>query len=87
MTHRRADVYLDPTEPRCPCLDKVCTRKMTCARYLAEINGSPVEDFSMKPWVFSGSWVLTCPFWMAVERQPASAGPAPTVHKSVRGLS
>ena len=87
MTHRRADVYLDPKQPRCEPAATGCHRKMTCARYLARIDGAPLQDYSRQPnlpWVYV---VFQCVSHQPIERPPASTGEAPRVHKSVRGLS
>ena len=38
-------VWLEPAEPRCS-PSGVCAKRETCARALAPIGGSPVEDFN-----------------------------------------
>lgn len=84
MTHRRADVYLDRKEPRCEPSASGCDRKMTCGRYLARIDGAPLQDYSIQP---NWSYVLIlCSSHMPIERPPASVPPPPTVHKSIRGI-
>lgn len=80
MTHRRADVWLDPKEPRCAPLAHGCSRKMTCARYLANINGAPLQDYSMGPDFDTTFWLFICNDWVAVERPPASSPIKPRVH-------
>jgi hypothetical protein len=80
VTHRRADVYLDPKEPRCSAFAHGCDRKMTCGRYLANINGAPLQDYSIGPDFDVPFWVPVCNDWVAVERPPASTPAKPKIH-------
>lgn len=45
MTDRTDRVWLDPAEPRCSPSGN-CLKRDTCARALAPIGSSPVEDFN-----------------------------------------
>jgi hypothetical protein len=80
---RRADVWLDPKHARCEPIATLCDRKLTCARYLANINGAPLEDYSRGPYFSTPYWLLVCNDWLPIERPPASA-PTPTrVHPPI----
>lgn len=70
MNHRRADVWLPATEPRCE-PSGPCDRRWNCARWLAPI---PVRGTLIDGRLRIGAGV-ECSEWRAVERPPASPVP------------
>lgn len=79
---RRADVYLDPREPRC--CSTICPRSAYCARALAVIpQGGTLQDFSVTEPYMS---LVGCAAFAEIKPAPPVAQPAPRVHPPIGGL-